>query len=56
VGQASLAKIAEKEVQDTSCQGSGGCPRDLKVPQDWGIRGLIKTISAVSLYIVFLQS
>ena len=44
VGQASLAKIAEKEVQDTSCRGSAGCPPTLKVPQDWGIRGLIKTI------------
>jgi hypothetical protein len=22
----------------------------LKVPQDWGIRGLIETISAISLY------
>ena len=39
---------AEKEVQDTSCRGSGGCPPALKVPQDWGIRGLIKTISALS--------
>jgi hypothetical protein len=25
-----------------------GCPPDLKVPQDWGIRGLIQTISAFS--------
>ena len=35
-------KMAEKEVQDTACRGSGG------VPQDWGIRGLIETISTVS--------
>jgi hypothetical protein len=41
-------ETAEKEVQDTSCRGSGGVPQLYKVPQDWGIRGLIKTISAVS--------
>ena len=28
---------AEKEVQDTSCRGSGGVPQLKKVPQDWGI-------------------
>ena len=27
----------EKEVQDTSCRGSGGDPQIKKVPQDWGI-------------------
>ena len=26
VGQSSLAETAEKEVQDTSCRGSGGVP------------------------------
>ena len=41
--------IGEKEVQDTSCRGVWGCPPDLKIPQDWGIRGLIETILAVSL-------
>jgi hypothetical protein len=28
-----------------------GCPLALKVPQDWGIRGLIRTNSAISLSI-----
>ena len=42
-------ETAEKEVQDTSCRGSGGVPQLYKVPQDWGIRGLIKTIPAFSL-------
>jgi hypothetical protein len=37
-------ETAEKAVQDTSCRGSGGAPPDMKVPQDWGIRGLIETI------------
>jgi len=41
--------IAEKEVQDTSCRGSGGVPQIKQVPQDWGSRGLIETISAFSL-------
>jgi hypothetical protein len=41
-------ETAEKEEQDTSCWGSGGVPQLKKVPQDWGIRGLIKTISAFS--------
>jgi hypothetical protein len=41
-------KAAEKEVQDTSCRGSGGVPQIKKIPQDWGIRGLIETITAVS--------
>ena len=27
----------EKEVQETSCRGSGGVPQFQKVPQDWGI-------------------
>jgi hypothetical protein len=39
----------EKEVQDVSCQGSGGVPQMKKVPQDWGIRRLIEIISAVSI-------
>ena len=34
------SETAEKEVQDTSCQGSGGVPQLYKVHQDWGIRGL----------------
>ena len=38
----------EKEVQDTSCRGSGGVPQFKKAPQDWVIRGLIETILAVS--------
>jgi hypothetical protein len=38
---------AEKEVQDTSCRGSGG-GSFRKAPQDWGIRGLTETTSAVS--------
>jgi len=28
--------------------GVWGCPPALKVPQDWGIRGLIESISTVS--------
>jgi glyceraldehyde-3-phosphate dehydrogenase/erythrose-4-phosphate dehydrogenase len=41
-------EAAEKEVQDTSCRESGGVPQIKKIPQDWGIRGLIETITAVS--------
>jgi len=44
-----LIETAVKEVQDTSCRGSGGVPQFFKVPQDWGIRGLIETISAISI-------
>ena len=32
-----LNETAEKEVQDTSCRGSGDVPQLYKVPQDWGI-------------------
>jgi hypothetical protein len=28
--------------------GVWGCPPALKIPQDWGIRGLIEATSAVS--------
>ncbi len=28
--------------------GVWGCPPDIEVPQDWGIRGLIETISTIS--------
>jgi len=45
-----INKTAEKEVQETSCRGSGGIPQIKKVPQDWGIRGLIENISAVFKY------
>jgi len=38
----------EKEVQDTSCRGSGGVPQLQKSPKTGGYRGLIKTISAFS--------
>ncbi len=31
--------------------GLGVSPSFKKIPQDWGIRGLIETISAVSSYI-----
>ena len=41
-------ETAEKEVQDASCRGSGGVA--LEVSQDWGIRWLIETISAISLH------
>jgi hypothetical protein len=30
--------------------GVWGCPPALKIPQDWGIRGLIEIISVVSYY------
>jgi hypothetical protein len=43
-----LKETAEKEVQDTSCRGSGRHPQFKKIPQSWGIRGLIETISAFS--------
>ena len=43
-------ETAEKEMQDASCRESGGAPQFKEVPLDWGIRGLIKTISAFSLY------
>ena len=43
-----MYKTAEKEVQDTSCRGSGGVPQIKKSPKNGGYRGLIKTISAVS--------
>ena len=33
--------------------GVWGCPPDSKIPQDWGIRGLIEIISADSGYMVF---
>jgi len=42
-------ETAEREVQDTCCRGSGGAPRIKKIPQDWGIRGLIVAISEVSI-------
>ena len=38
-----VIETAEKEVQDTSCRGSGG------VPKIGGYKGLIESISAVSL-------
>ena len=31
---------AEKELQDTSCRGSGGVPQLQKSPKDWGIQGV----------------
>ena len=35
-------------MQDTSCLGFVGAPPSFKKsPQDWGIRGLIESISAV---------
>jgi hypothetical protein len=41
--------VAGKEVQDTSCWGTGGVPQLLKSPKIGGYRGLIETISADSL-------
>jgi len=46
--ESELKETDEKEVQDTSCRGLGVPPSIKKTPQDWGIRGLIETISAVS--------
>ena len=40
----------KKDVQDTSCRGSGGKKKKKKVPQDWGVRGLIESNSAASEY------
>ena len=48
-------KTAEKGVQDNSCRVSGGFPQLWKVPKDWGIRGLIETISAVSYNMEHLE-
>ena len=39
---------AEKEVQETSWQGSGGAPQIQTSPKIGGLRGLIKTFSALS--------
>ena len=44
----SKKETTEKEVQDTSCRGSGGIPQLWKSPKIGGYRGLIETISAVS--------
>ena len=38
----------EKEIQDTSCRGSGVSPSFKKSPKIGGYRGLTETISAVS--------
>ena len=43
-------ETAEKEAQDTSCRGSGGVPQLQKYPKTGAYRGLVKTISAVSLF------
>ena len=43
-----FSETPEKEVQDTSCRGSGGVPQIIKSPKIGGYRGLIGTISAVS--------
>ena len=42
------SETAEKEVQDTSCRGSGGVPQLKISPKHGGYRGLIESISAVS--------
>jgi hypothetical protein len=34
-----LTETAKKEVQDTSCRGSGGVPRIKKSPKIWGLGG-----------------
>jgi hypothetical protein len=47
--RSALLETAEKEVQDTSCRGSGGVPQLQKSPKIGGYRGLIKAISAFSL-------
>ena len=41
---------AAKEVQDTSCRESGGVPQFKISPKIGGYRGLIESISAVSIY------
>jgi len=43
-------ETTEKEVQGTSCRGSGGVPQLLKSPKLGGYRGLIENISAVSVW------
>jgi hypothetical protein len=47
-------EAAEKEVQDTSCRWSGGAPQLYKSPKIGGYRGLIETMSAVSIKDVIL--
>ena len=44
-----FSETAEKEVQDTSCRGSGGVPQLQKSPKIGGFRGLIKSISEVPM-------
>ena len=46
---AAFSLAFKKEVQDTSCWGSGGVPQIKKVPQDWGIGGFIVAIIVVSI-------
>ena len=43
-----LYETAEKEVQDTSCRGSGSVPQLKQSPKIGGYRGLIDSISAFS--------
>ena len=44
-----LAMTVVKGVQrDFPLAGDWGCPPAFEVPQDWGIRGLIETISVIS--------
>jgi hypothetical protein len=44
-----LLETAEKEVQDTSCWGYGGVPHFRNPPKIGGYRGLIESISEVSI-------
>lgn len=44
-------ETAEKEVQDTSCLGSGVFPRLKKFPKIGGLGGCLRLFSAVSIYI-----
>jgi hypothetical protein len=46
-----LTGTAAKEMQDTSCRGSGGVPQLQRSPKIGGYRGLIESISAAFHYI-----
>ena len=45
---AKFMRLLKKRCRILPAGGTGGVPQILKVPQDWGIRGLIETISEFS--------
>ena len=49
IGDSFLSETADKELQDSTCRGSGGVPQLKKSPKTGGFRGLMETITAVSI-------